>query len=218
MNSEYFEEIKKSYNSNSDSQLYLKARVFKTFNKLLVYLFNKEINDKMSLLDLGSSDGSFVEIAKDKGLKAIGLDINDVNLEKDKLPFENESFDLITANSLIEHINNPSNLLRETKRVLKKDGFFIIVTPDWSLNSKFFYDDPTHVHPYTSRSLKFLLSSMDFKNINVLPWLVCKPTWMWKIPFKFLLARLIPFRGDSSNLIPNFLKGKSKTLLAVCKK
>ena len=79
MSSEYFEEIKKSYNSNSDSQLYLKARVFKTFNKLLVHLFNREINDKMSLLDLGSSDGSFVQIAKDKGLKAIGLDINDLN-------------------------------------------------------------------------------------------------------------------------------------------
>ena len=32
------------------------------------------------------------------------------------------------------------------------------------------------------------------------------------------LGSLIPFRGDASKLIPEFLKGQTKSLLAICKK
>ena len=95
---------------------------------------------------------------------------------------------------------------------------FILITPDWKLNIDNFFDDPTHVRPYTKESLEFLLDSHGFKNIKIVPWLVCKPTWLWKIPFSFLIARLLPFTGSRNPLIPNFLKGKSKTLLVVCTK
>ena len=167
---------------------------------------------------MGTADGSFVQVAKDYGFKSLGLDINDVNLESDKIDLQSESCDIITANSIIEHINNPKNLLTESMRLLKKNGVLIIVTPDWSQNYKYFYDDTTHVKPYTKKSLGFLLESYGFKNIKIVPWLVCKPAWMWKAPFNFLLARLIPFRGDASSYIPSFLKGKSKSLLAICSK
>ena len=104
----------------------------------------------------------------------MGLDINQLNLETDKISLKNNSCDLITANSLIEHISNPENFLQECKRTLKDNGILIIVTPDWSLNVKNFYDDPTHIRPYTKKSLSFLLKSPGFKNIQVVPWLVCK--------------------------------------------
>ena len=74
------------------------------------------------------------------------------------------------------------------------------------------------MRPYTTSSLKFLLEISGFKQIKILPWVVNKPVWMWKIPFKFFLAKIIPFRGDTYKWIPNFLKGKSKSILSIAVK
>ncbi len=46
------------------------------------------------------------------------------------LPFENESFDLITANMLVEHLSDPESQFREISRVLKPGGVFIFHTPN----------------------------------------------------------------------------------------
>jgi len=216
MSKEYFQTLQNQDSYEKKNQIYLKKRVLQTFLNLIKAFFNKDVKKDSFILDLGTADGTFVEVAENYGFKSLGLDINKINLETDKIDLENETCDIITANSLIEHIKNPENLLKESKRLLKKNGFLILVTPDWAQNFENFYDDPTHVKPYTKKSLAFLLESYGFKNITIVPWLVCKPTWMWKVPFKFLLTRLIPFRGDSSSLIPGFLKGKSKTLLAIC--
>ena len=218
MSKEYFQTLQNQQTYEKKNQIYLKTRVLKTFLKLINTFFNKDIKKNSFVLDLGTADGSFVEVAKSYGFESLGLDINKVNFETEKIDLKSESCDIITGNSLIEHINNPDNLLSESKRLLKEDGILILVTPDWSQNYKIFYDDPTHVRPYTKKSLKFLLESYGFKNIYIVPWLVCKPAWMWRIPFSFFLAKLIPFRGGGNNFIPDFLKGKSKTLLAICSK
>ncbi len=218
MSKEYFTSLQKQEIYSKKNQLFLKKRVLSTFLNLIEVFFNKKLEKDQFILDLGSADGTFVDVAKSSGFRALGLDINQLNLETDKISLKNNSCDLITANSLIEHISNPENFLQECKRTLKDNGILIIVTPDWSLNVKNFYDDPTHIRPYTKKSLSFLLKSHGFKNVQVVPWLVCKPKWMWKIPLNFLLARLIPFRGDAGKYVPGFLKGKSKTLLAICSK
>lgn len=218
MSKEYLDAIQKKEKYKKDNQIYLKKRVLKTFKSLTKTFYNFEIQKGHCILDLGSADGTFVNICKNDGIDAFGLDVNNVDFEKDKINFSNEKFDLVTAISLIEHINNPSNLLNEVMRILKKGGMFILVTPNWKFNVKNFYDDPTHVRPYTKSSINFLLESFKFKEVIVVPWLVCKPSWMWRIPFKFLLARMLPFRGSKNRFIPEFLKGKSKVLLAICKK
>ena len=180
----YFEGFKNTPEYKKDNQIYLKERVFNTLNNLLKTFFSKSFKKDQFLLDLGSSDGTLIEIAKNFGLQAVGLDVDKINLEKDKINLPDNSCDIVTALSLLEHLSNPSNFIDEVKRVLKKDGFFIIVTPDWQSNVKNFYDDPTHVRPYTTSSLKFLLEISGFKQIKVLPWVVNKPVWMWKILLK----------------------------------
>lgn len=215
MNKQYFKGLQKTNKYNWENQLFLKKRVLKTFRNLVKTFFNKEIHSDQFLLDLGSSGGALVQVAKDEGLKSLGLDVDQINLEKDKIDLNDKTCDIISAVSLIEHLQNPENLLSEVKRLLKSNGFFIIVTPDWSFNMKHFFDDPTHVHPYTKKSLNFLLKSNGFKNIKIVPWLVCKPSWMWKIPFSFFVARFMPFRGNNE-WAPEMLKGRSKTLLAIC--
>jgi SAM-dependent methyltransferase len=52
-----------------------------------------------------------------------------VNLNKENLPFEDCSFDTVISGEIIEHVENPSHLLREINRVLKIKGKLIISTP-----------------------------------------------------------------------------------------
>jgi len=47
-----------------------------------------------------------------------------------RLPFGDESFDLVTANMVVEHLETPDPLLAEIGRVLKPDGVFIVHTPN----------------------------------------------------------------------------------------
>ncbi|MBL4701678.1 MAG: class I SAM-dependent methyltransferase [Phycisphaeraceae bacterium] len=75
----------------------------------------------------------------------IGIDCDDVSLQKNQchhrtvkgslydLPFEDQSFDLLTANMVVEHIDDPDALFSQVKRVLKPGGNFIFHTPNkWS--------------------------------------------------------------------------------------
>jgi 2-polyprenyl-3-methyl-5-hydroxy-6-metoxy-1,4-benzoquinol methylase len=50
-----------------------------------------------------------------------------------RLPFRDQSFDLITANMVIEHVQDPDGLLREVHRALPPNGIFLFHTPNcWS--------------------------------------------------------------------------------------
>jgi SAM-dependent methyltransferase len=46
------------------------------------------------------------------------------------LPFASNSFDLLTANMVVEHVANPQGLLSEAFRVLRPNGIFLFHTPN----------------------------------------------------------------------------------------
>ena len=52
----------------------------------------------------------------------------------EQLPFADESFSLVTANMVVEHVANPERVLREVFRVLAPGGQFLFHTP----NAKYF--------------------------------------------------------------------------------
>lgn len=47
-----------------------------------------------------------------------------------KLPFREESFDLVTANMVVEHLDNPALQFREIHRILRPKGIFLFHTPN----------------------------------------------------------------------------------------
>lgn len=200
-----------------ENQRRLKRRVFETFDALLRHRGGRGLVPGMRLLDLGSADGALVRSCQEAGLEAQGLDISDgVNFEHDPFPVEDKSVDVVTGLALIEHLYSPANLLRESLRVLKPGGWLILVSPNWRFSVERFYNDPTHVHPYTEVSIRKVLRGYGFTNLSIVPWLVKKSVWLWDLPNTFFVARwLIPFRGDAPAWIPAFLKGRSGSLLAV---
>jgi ubiquinone/menaquinone biosynthesis C-methylase UbiE len=49
------------------------------------------------------------------------------------LPFRADSFDLVTANMVVEHLREPTKVLSEVQRILKPGGICILHTPNaWS--------------------------------------------------------------------------------------
>ena len=90
--------------------------------------------DKKLILDIGSGNEKLAGKHKFPNYsfegKTIGLDyiksketdvICDVN--KEKLPFGNNTFDIVYAHHTLEHIQNVIGLINEVFRVLKKKSF-----------------------------------------------------------------------------------------------
>jgi len=138
------------------------------------WVFKRFFKKTGKLLDLGCGKGYFLNAFKKLGFSVKGVDLESINknikkvdLEKGKLPFSNNSFDFVICIDLIEHINNPDNLMKETRRVLKPSGLFVIYTPNWNIFFKNFYDDYTHVKPYTPLGLSRMLTRYEFKIIHL---------------------------------------------------
>ncbi len=151
-------------------------------SKLANHLFKKfRFKNNMKVLEVGAGRCEVLKNFKNLGLFCVAADISPVSkkyadnagidfflLKNDnKLPFEDNSMDIIYTKSLIEHIIEPTALIVEFKRVLKPGGKLLCLTPDWESNMKIFYDDITHVKPFTRNSLEQLFEMTEFKNIKI---------------------------------------------------
>jgi SAM-dependent methyltransferase len=126
-----------------------------------------------SLLDIGASDGEtlnhFAELRPDLKFFATdlagtpekypaGTNFHRGDIERDTLPWPDNSFDAITCMHLVEHLHDHALLFSEIGRLLKPGGLVYFETPhpktinlpsgkgSFTLN---FFDDPTHVDVVT---------------------------------------------------------------------
>ena len=149
--------------------------------KLISYLFNRfKMSKNQKILELGCGRGEFLNEFVKCGLEVHGVDISDysqkffselnfkkVDMENEKLPYQDNYFDFIYSKSFIEHFYYPEKIFKEAYRVLKPGGMIITLTPEWKYIYKSFYEDFTHRVPFTKVSLKDIHSMNNFNSINV---------------------------------------------------
>ncbi len=142
------------------------------------------------ILDLGCRDGVLTEGFVD-GNEVIGVDIDqkalklcrqrvaietqwvDVNRE---WPWEKESFDVIVACEIVEHLFILDSFLVKVAATLKKEGLFVGSVPNAFrmrnrlkfLFGKEYETDPTHVRQFSCEKLERVLRE-HFKGIEIVP-------------------------------------------------
>lgn len=90
----------------------------------------------------------------------IGLYDNlDVVADGAKLPFKSESFDLVIIEMVLEHVKNPSQIVKEAYRVVKKGGLVYTSIPFVYV----FHGSPDDYNRYTIHGLEEALKSNGFK-------------------------------------------------------
>ena len=109
-----------------------------------VRLILKSVNfSKKRVFDLGCSNGTVSYFLKKSGGKWIHADMDFENLitskelflhnifqiSEDSIPIKNESFDVVVALDILEHIEDDKKTMQEIYRILKPSGTVIISTP-----------------------------------------------------------------------------------------
>lgn len=184
--------------------------------KLVKYLINKyDLQANQSLLELGPARGDFLKEWSNENFKIFAVDISDyvreycpnvnfmnANLEKDKIPFADNKFDIVYSKSFVEHFYYPEKIFKEILRVLKPGGKVITLTPHWKYMYKFFYEDYSHRTPFTIESLNYIQKVTGFENIKTTSFR--QLPILWKFNFLILFAELTRF------FFPSFLTKKFK--------
>lgn len=156
---------------------YYSGRIFKIISLNKPYYHNKQSLEPFFNMYRGNNTAVSLDIGSGPNpknpflaQKVYGVDIRSnpeqnvyrLNLSNDKLPFDDNTFDFITAYDILEHIPRISNsyeepnfpfinLMNEIFRVLKLNGIFFNIQPAFPFNEAF--QDPTHVNIITEDTI-----------------------------------------------------------------
>jgi len=97
------------------------------------------------------------QILSEKGKKLVDYI---VDLEKERLPFEDNSIDEILADNVFEHITNLEHVMNECHRVVKQGGLLHGVVP--IAGSIEDYKDPTHVRHFVKETFTYFYGKANW--------------------------------------------------------
>ena len=208
------------YNKALDFRIELKETRLKRVAKMIESLPTGR------MLDVGCADGTWANYWSKRGWQIFGVDLNEknavqasersvravvVDLAQSSLPFAGNSFDLIFAGEIVEHLIDTDGFMRECHRCLRVEGMLIITTPNLvSLENRirmFFGFYPHwvdfklrgsgHVRAYTPRALQGQLKENGFTVKKV------SGNWVPFVPQNILHDIQLPILGVTGLLFPS---------------
>lgn len=161
-------------------------------NKLsfVTQVIKSENNNPRNILDVGCASGWFLaQLKKEfRGSEAFGIDVygkaidygkkiyKNIHLKKadaHKIPFPGNSFDVIVCCEVLEHVENPEQVIREMKRVLRRNGTLVVEidTGNWLFKLVWYFWTnlrkgvwrDSHIHIFNTERLKKLFVKNGLK-------------------------------------------------------
>jgi SAM-dependent methyltransferase len=135
------EDAIKLYSQGSSHIRWTNLQFEKSKTSLVISKLESFLKPEIKVLDIGCGSGTFLDFAKAKGCSTSGVEYSRSSLANitqrghagfSDLSQVNETFDLITAFDLVEHLYDLSNFLKSCKSKLSSDGCLVILTGDIS--------------------------------------------------------------------------------------
>lgn len=187
---EYYGELyRQEYSHNAEAaatnarEIY---RVYKDYQQDRLHHIGPHLTSDSRLLEVGASSGQFLVHVKDKV-----AEVNAIELDKaccafldselgiaaeaeflEKSRFADQTYDVVCAFQVIEHVEKPAEFLKTLRRATKKGGTLFIEAPNlhdpllsvWDVPTyqKFFYHS-AHLHYFTEASLRKVAQDAGFR-------------------------------------------------------
>lgn len=150
----------------------------------------KNLSSANRVIDIGCGDGEFLSIFKGLGCEVFGTEYDPrieelcrkrgiTMLSGGVMPslsgcLNAQKFDLVIFTEVIEHINNPLEVVNNISLLLKKDGFIYITTPNFaSLEHKLLGAKwgmivyPEHISYYSPKTLDLALRKCGYERVSL---------------------------------------------------
>lgn len=156
------------------------------FKKLVEHLDPRRAD---KVLEVGCNRGFFTKKMQELSPKTYGIDINEKAIagglthnlsvmDATNLEFEDGSFDKVYSSHTIEHVSDPSKMLREIERVLRVGGRAVLVYPAepirglfalrsaWIMFRNPFRAREIHTNNFNPKKIELLIKNSKLEHIE----------------------------------------------------
>lgn len=178
-------EIKEMYDSqySDNTEEWRKIGAIGKVQNIIDLTKDLEVN---KIIDIGAGDGNVLSLLSENNYcsEFTAVEISDsaiIQIKKKKipglieikqfdgynLPFKDKQFDLAICTHVIEHVEHPRKLLKEIKRISKKQVFEVPIDFSFQVDKKFkHFNSYGHINIFTPGLFNFLLYTEGFKILN----------------------------------------------------
>ncbi len=138
------------------------------------------------ILDVGTAGGSFLAMARKRGWQVYGVELNrwlcgwaqthyGLHVQPgtiDDLKYPDNFFDVITLWDVLEHVPNPSEVLKKCHRLLKPGGFIYLNYPDYGsyaarlMGRRWVFLLSVHIYYFTRKTIARVLEKTGFQPLS----------------------------------------------------
>jgi SAM-dependent methyltransferase len=149
----------------------------------------KEQIGQPKVLDIGCATGVMLSFLRDRGWQTTGVEIspsaeyarnerglNVYGLNFSDCRFPPDSFDLVFASHVVEHLNDPKALFTEAFRILRPGAYIILITPNIGgfqarlLGSRWRSAIFDHLYLFSRHTITAMLSNQGFITQGIYTW------------------------------------------------
>ena len=126
-----------------------------------------QLSEEDILLDAGAGPSPYKHYFKCKYEATEIYHASNINFmcSLDRIPKKDNTYDAILNTEVLEHVSDPTKVVNEMYRVLKKDGKLFLTVPQ----TYCLHQEPYNYYYFTKYVIHNLLTEVGFKNIKIKP-------------------------------------------------